>query len=604
MNVLQPAVRAEPGRRFGLPDLAARLDRGALALLALPWLVLLADPLWAYASLYRDAWAYFGLFQNLPGSLAPFRDHYGTGRLSALLPGWVTYSVLPPVAANLVLHVGVYSVAVLSGYAAVGAAVGRRAAFLAMAALGGHTFFLRAAGWDYVDGYVIAYFLLTTALITRATRPGPYWKAWCLAAGAAAACVAVAYLGAVILLPPLAVLFVLLNRTGARHPLDTAGFWLLAGLLGTVAGFAVVSKLLGGPAEFFLPSLVYAARTFGPEAAAQYVFPPRDWAAKAGWLIIPAAASAGAVVWLIKFVLRRRRGEADRADAAAAFFQLQLLVLLAFQSVKQARGEFGGLQVWLAVSWGLMIPAFLALGGQLGRWADALPPGRFRAVAAAWVGLAVLGSAAPDRLHLPAWGAAVPLAAALAAAVVAVLALQLRPRVSVGIAAAALLAFANATAREHFRMADSLQGAGAPIQIDRCEAFDPQRKQVFRTVAEAARWANGLAPAGKVWFWYNLDDPLGPVADMAAHCSYHYLQVVNVRFPDLSDGKVYRGDPVQVIRDSGGGAVVIFSERPDAAERALYWLRGCGMAAEVEDERVVGRAPVALRAVVIRVAGP
>ena len=47
-----------------------------------------------------------------------------------------------------------------------------------------------------------------------------------------------------------------------------------------------------------------------------------------------------------------------------------------------------------------------------------------------------------------------------------------------------------------------------------------------------------------VWFWYRLDDPLGPVYDMAAHTNDHYLQLVNVRFPDLPDGKVYRGEPV------------------------------------------------------------
>src|SRR5206468_757869 len=161
MNVVPrtpvPGLSLWAAGRAAVVRAARRLDAGAVALLALPWLALLADPLWVYGSLYRDPWAYFGFFQDLPGYLKAFGDHYSAGRLSVLLPGWAVYSVLPSVAANLVLHVGVYSAAVLSGYAALAGTVGRRAAFLAMAAMGGHFFFLKAAGWDYVDGYAVAY---------------------------------------------------------------------------------------------------------------------------------------------------------------------------------------------------------------------------------------------------------------------------------------------------------------------------------------------------------------------------------------------------------------------------------------------------------------
>jgi hypothetical protein len=579
------------------------VDAGAVALLALPWLLLLADPLWVYAGLSRDPWVYFGFFQNLPGQLAAFKDHYAAGRLSVLLPGWAAYSLLPPAAANLALHVGVYSVAVLSAYAALAAAVGRRAAFMAAAALGGHYFFLRAVGWDYADGYVVAYFLLATALTTRATRPGSYWKVWSAAAGAVAAAIAVAYLGAVVLLVPLAGLFVVLNRGGGRHPLDAAGFWVGAGFVGAIAGFGLASRLLGGSVVFFLPSLVYAARTFGPEAASQYIFSPREWVGRAGWLILPAATTAGAAVWLVRLAVRWRRGGATRTDVGAACFQLQMLGLAGVIGVKQWRGEVGFLQIWLAASWAVMPPAFLALGGQLGRWADGFTPGRFRAVTAAWVAVVVGGCLTAERLHLPGWGAAVPLAVALAGAVAAVLAVQvLPPRIWVGVAAAALLGLVSVSARAHFRIADSVCNPEARVRFERCRAFDPDRRACFHTVVETARWAKELAPAGRVWFWYDLNAPLGPVYDTAAHTNGHYLQIVNMRFPDLPDGKVYRGDPVQVIADRGGGAVVVLSDDPAAGERAAYWLRGCGMTVTPCEVREIGRRPVAIRATVLRVA--
>lgn len=586
-----------------LVELARRVDAGVLVLLALPWLALAADPLWVYSSLYRDPWSYFGHFLDLPGHLKAFGDHYHTGRLSAMLPGWAVYSVLPPVTANLVLHVGVYTTSILSGYVALSRMVGQRAALLAMVAMGGHFFFLKAVGWDYVDGYVIAYFLLATALITQAVRPGRWWRAWVVAAGAAGAALMTAYLGYAPLLVPLAGLFIVLNRSSARHPLEVAGFWGGVGFFGTLVGLGVVSRMLGGPFLFLLPSLIFATRTFGPEAAAQYLFPPGEWVGRAGWLVIPAAAAAGAVVGLLRIGWRWHRGEATRADAASAYFQLQLLALVGVLAYKQVRCELGYLQIWLAASGTVMVTAFLALGGQLGRWADGFSPGRYRMVAAGWVGLTVAGCLTAERLHLPAWGTTVPLAAALAGAALAVLAVQVFPsRVAIGLGAAALFGVVSVSTRAHFQMADSLRDAGIPIRIDRCQAFDPHRKACFQAIAETAQWANGLAPAGQVWFWYNLDDPLGPVYDMAAHTNGHYLQLVNVRFPDLPDGKVYRGDPVQVIAEKGG-VVIVLSPDPAAAAKALGWIRGCGMEAEVEEARTIGRhPPIILEATVIRVA--
>jgi hypothetical protein len=597
MTSVRPAQRL-PRPTGAFAAVAARVDGWAVAVLALPWLALAADPLWVYSGLARDAWAYWGLMQDLPGGLAAFRDHYSAGRLSALLPGAAVYSLLSPVAANLVLHVGVHTVAVLSGYAAVAAVAGRRAAFLAAVALGTNPFFLRAAGWDYVDGYVIAYFLLATALAARAGRPGRHWRVWCAAAGAAGGCAVVGYLSAALLLPGIAALFLVTNRGGGRHPAEAAGFWAIVGFFAAFALFAAASKLLGGPVVFFLPSLVYAGRTFGPEAAAQFIFPPHEWASRAAWLVLPAAAAVGAVVFLVRWA--SRRGE---SNPAAAVLQLQLLGLAGILVVTQVRGEFGALQVWLAASWALLAPAVLSVGGQLGRWADALSADQFRLVAAGWVAVFTLAAVPPDRLGFPAWAAAVPLGVALAAAMLGLVAVQVFPaRATVGFTVAVLLAGAGAVARDHFRIANSVCNPEARVRFDRCQAFDPRRAECFRTIAEANAFARSLAPAGKVWFWYNLDDPLGPVYDTAAHTDFHYLQVVNLRFPDLADGKVWRGDPVQTIARAGGGAVVVLSDRPDAADRALYWLRGCGMTAHAEPERVVGRPPMALRAVVIRVA--
>jgi hypothetical protein len=578
--------------------LAGRVDAGAVVLLALPWLVLIADPLWVYASLYRDAWAYTGFFQNLSGYLTVYGDHYSAGRLGMLLPGAVVYALLSPAAANAALHVGVYTVGVLSGYVALGRTVGRRAAFLAMAAMGTHAFYLRACGWDYCDGYVIAYFLLGMALATRAARPGR-WRAWSAAFGAAAAAILATHVGFAVLLVPLVGFLLLTNRSGERHSLEVTGFWAGVGFGGALAGFALASRLLGGPLVFLLSSLNYI-KSFGRESTAQYVHHPRLWAGEAWWLVFPAAAVVGAAVGLARAAAAYRRGAGDRGAAFAAYFQVQLLVIVGWLAVKQFRVELAFLQYWLAASVMVMLPAFLALGGQLRGWADGFTPGRFRVLAAAWCLVLVAGCLTAERLHLPGWGAWLPIAAALGCAVAGVLAPQFAPpRVWVGVAAAVLLALASLSARAQFRMSSALIGVERASRVGRGEGFEDRRKGAFAAAQEVARWARERGPTGTVWFWYNLNDPLGPAYDMAAHTSYHYLQLVGVEFPAIKDDKLYRGDPIWIL--AKGGTVVVFSEDPAAGDVAAAELRRKHLDPRVEERRTFGRGSVVLTATIVHV---
>src|SRR5204863_4567664 len=129
---------------------------GVLTLAALPLLLLLVNPSWLSSALFLDPYIYFGYYLDLPGHLNAFPDHYVSTRLPALLPGWVVHSLLPTAAANAVLHLGLYYLAVFSLYGALAPVAGRRAALLGAVVLGGSPFFLGAVGCDYVDGHAIA----------------------------------------------------------------------------------------------------------------------------------------------------------------------------------------------------------------------------------------------------------------------------------------------------------------------------------------------------------------------------------------------------------------------------------------------------------------
>src|SRR5262249_18295787 len=141
---------------------------GLLTLIALPGLLLLVNPFWLASALFLDPYIYLGYYLDLPAHLRAFPDHYISTRLPAVLPGWVPHRLLPPLAANAVLPLGLYYLSVLSLYRALAPGAGRRAALLAGIVLGGSPFFLGAVGWDYADGHAIAYTLLALALLQAA----------------------------------------------------------------------------------------------------------------------------------------------------------------------------------------------------------------------------------------------------------------------------------------------------------------------------------------------------------------------------------------------------------------------------------------------------
>jgi hypothetical protein len=564
-----------------------------VALLVLPWLLLAADPQWVYSGMARDTWAYFGGYLDLPGCLRTF-NHYTLGRLSVLLPGWAAYSLLPAVAANLVLHVGVYSAGVLSGYAALARTVGRRAALLAMSVLGGNWCYLRAAGGDYIDGYAVAYFLMAAAALAAAAGPGRFWRWWAFAGGAAAAAVVTAYLALVVMILPLVGFFLAANRHGGRHPRDAAGFWVGAGFAAGLAGFAVASRALGGPLLFLLPSVTFA-QSFGAADRAVFFHDPGLWLHRAGWLLLPAAAAAGAVVALARAGLRG-------GSPLATYFQLQFLVLAGLLWYAQLAGHTALLQYRPHATATVAVTGALALAGQWSAWLGRFTPGGFRTLAAAWFGVVVLSCVDPGRFNVSDWGRLVPLPAALACVVGSAVFAQLAPaRVWAGVVVVGLLAVGSMAARGYYWDGLFTPGVKDPIRQDRYEEYESRRSEVFRSVSATARWANGLAPPGRVWFWYNLDDPHGPVCDMAAHTNYFTFQIVNPRFPDLADGKLYCGNPVQMIARQGG-AVVVFSDDPAAAAKALDQLRRSGLRAELSEVRVTGHPPFAYTATVIWVA--
>ncbi len=240
-----------------------RIDFYYGVLLLTPFLVLIAqtDPIFTQPGTI-DPWVYLGFFRNLlnfKGEL--FSGTYYGSRLSWIIPGYVFHHIFSPLAAAFLLHFAVYLTALLSLYFILKTTLDRRTALLGSFAFAFYPFAWAALGWDYVDGVGIAYYLLTTAFLTRATS-GTRQNVFLAAAGAAFAALLYSNLVWVLFTPPLALHYLWLKR-----PLSIRSFRVCCGqvcLWGALGAGAVTASLgfvnwrLDGNFWFYSPSIFYA----------------------------------------------------------------------------------------------------------------------------------------------------------------------------------------------------------------------------------------------------------------------------------------------------------------------------------------------------------
>jgi hypothetical protein len=135
--------------------------RSGWLLLLFPALLCGLNPDWIYTNPYILPWfdpfVYLGAFQYLPQALDVSPRYYPLERLPFLVPGYLLYRVLPPIAANFVLHSAFFLLTCSSLFYLVRRTLGGNAAWLAVLFLGFHPVFLMAVGMDYVDGAALAY---------------------------------------------------------------------------------------------------------------------------------------------------------------------------------------------------------------------------------------------------------------------------------------------------------------------------------------------------------------------------------------------------------------------------------------------------------------
>jgi len=242
-----------------------------------------------------DPWLYTGFFWSLPDFLERWGDTYYATRLSWLLPGFAVHRLFSPLVANYVLHIAFFYVLLFAVYFIVTSGINRTTAFVVTMLVAWQPELISAMSWDYVDGAVITYFVITLLCLERASSSTHTWP-WALGSGAGLTCLASANLVATTLWP-ICGLFLLLRVGVARWRTILAVAGVAA--IGAVAMFAALgfaNQQLGGRFLFLRASVNYASTNLwlpSPWDVKDY-----RWLQDAPALILPSVAAIGAVLAL------------------------------------------------------------------------------------------------------------------------------------------------------------------------------------------------------------------------------------------------------------------------------------------------------------------
>lgn len=120
-----------------------------------------------------DTWFYLGLAKSLWYHWGnDFHNDYYETRLPYIIPAAIIFAIPSIRIASLILSYLVYCTCAFSLFYVLCRHVSKPTALLATMLLASDVFFMRMAGWQYVDGGVLAYASLTFATLTAAVSSG------------------------------------------------------------------------------------------------------------------------------------------------------------------------------------------------------------------------------------------------------------------------------------------------------------------------------------------------------------------------------------------------------------------------------------------------
>ena len=513
-----------------------------LTLIALPFLLIAMNDSWIFTYMGAiDPWVYFGYFTNLRGHLRAFSGTYYGTRLSWIVPGALAHEILPPMAANYVLHLGVYYAAVFALYFTLARTVGRRAALLVSIWVGCYSYFLYAVGWDYVDGPGLAYYSVALACLTGAIDARRR-RLVLVAAGAAFAAVVYTNLVWVIILPAFGYYYLVTTWESADgRVLHDWAYVLLGSILVTVS-LSVANVANGGHWLFFLPSLQFGMSTAGKPNA--WKTESWSWLLRTKWVVFPT-------VVLLSTLYGRMTHKVSDTPILRLLADHYLGIVLIFVLFDLAGGAL--LQFPYYVSY--LIPGMaLAAGVQVRAAVDRLTPVQYATIigiALAALALTLAPSVAlrvvPQAYRAPRLMVAPFLMLLTAVAV-------LRVSTNMTVLAAVLLCVG---------VVNVLVVDGEAVDFQRGSS----RRDTYRATVAAGEALTRLDPDATARFWYKQKSQFGLVYLSIASTRLWLYRLVGSDFPSLLN------PALQQAKVEPGENIVILTSDRDAFTQAQAVLR-------------------------------
>lgn len=150
-------------------------------IILLPIMLALINPNWIFNVNMADDYDYLGYQLYFPKftDWYPSADVYLIERMTVILPGYVIRQIVSPVLANFMIHLGVYYAVMFSAYGILNLLYNAKVAIIITLLMGQYPLIMRATGWDYPDGYALAYFALTIFFLSQAvgSKRRPFYLA-------------------------------------------------------------------------------------------------------------------------------------------------------------------------------------------------------------------------------------------------------------------------------------------------------------------------------------------------------------------------------------------------------------------------------------------
>lgn len=553
-----------------------------LLLLALPWALLFLGSDWIYSGLWHDPWIYLGHMLNFSGHMNAFAENYAASRLSVVLPGAVVYRLLPPLAANGLLHLGVYYLSGFSLYAAARELAGSRAAILAAVVFGTSFFVLSALGSDYVDAYIITYFLVATALLVVPTSRSTVAWMQVFAAGVAAFCMFNANIGSVILLPFLFLLLPLKTRGASSfwRGVMVAAALFLAGMLLAFLILSVIGYCTNG--RPWLLQSQWSHLSSPLSTGNPFYKPIHGWISHAYWLLVPA-------LMVLLFPL----AALPRLQWASALAYLYLSSLLVSALILNRVWQSPMVQYWFYASWMLLPLAFIVLSLALRPSLERLREQTWSVLLAVSVAAGIIAAVWRPLPDLP---VDAPTVFMVAAGMIIGCFVAPVPPVLRGLFVVLALCLSNMASAANFRMRHSYPERNASL-ADRWQQPGVDKADAFSAIVQTALLAKRVAPDSNAWFWFDMETPLGGVLNAAACTHWWGIRIINTQFPRIASPKDLASNPIKP-----GSRILALTENPATLEPMMFsQLQAAGIRVERLEQFRVRAGKVAFDVLVLSV---